>query len=154
MEIICKDIVVIFKTNILRIVGFYVRHSAIAVSYLHIHIYKHSQSLINFFVSVICNILVPLCPTVKSQGCCLDNYSLVSQIQSFFPMCSFSSFLKKMYSIIGSNWLSKQEHIFIILKDLVIINFLLISFLYRMPKSVDNIIELQFFLDLAVLTHT
>ena len=39
----------------------------------------------------------------------------------FFPL-----FMRKC---IRSNWLSKQEHIFIILKDLVIINFLLISFL-------------------------
>ena len=41
----------------------------------------------------------------------------------FFPL-----FMRKC---IRSNWLSKQEHIFIILKDLVIINFLLISYFYK-----------------------
>ena len=41
----------------------------------------------------------------------------------FFPL-----FMRKC---IRSNWLSKQEHILIILKDLVIINFLLISFFYK-----------------------
>ena len=86
----------------------------------------------SFFVSVLCNILVTLCSTVKSQGCCLLRQLLLSFTNTeFLSNSEVFIFFEKMYSMYYDwfqLWLSRQEYILIILKDLVIINFLLISF--------------------------